>query len=72
MLRIGCLSRVERKIVVAKLELGRIEIAEVFELCRPGFSPAAVRTGEAYGSKPELRRIRWADSRLTRLASGSR
>ena len=35
---------IERKVVVADLELGRIEIAEVFELVVQAAAPAAVRS----------------------------
>ena len=39
---------IERKVVVAELEVGRIEIAEVFELVVQAAAPAAVRGRERH------------------------
>ena len=39
---------IEREVVVAELEVGRIEVAEVFELVVEARAPSAVRAGEAH------------------------
>ena len=63
---------IKRQVVVAELKLRRIEIAEVFELVVEARRHRPCGAANATGSNPVLQRIRWARSRLTRLASGSR
>ena len=56
----------EREVVVAELEVGRVQVAEVFQGVVEADAPPAVRRGEAASARCRSSgRMRWARSRLT-------